>query len=306
MRRLSKGVIRLLALGALAAFYVAAQQSAGQTTESNSSGSAQDTQSHERGQQQNKPRQYSIWWPLVPDPLPPLEPPPPEWVRLERGTQLNVILDTPLSTRMTKTGEHVTFLLSEPLDVGDGLELPPDTRILGSVTEAKRPGAFGRAGKLKVKIEKIELPSGGDARLAAKLQSGDPDAMRLQADSNRAVDLYNLASWGLQGTLVGASLGGGKGAAIGAGAGAAAAILIMAARRGPDLYLEPGMPFIVTLDSAAELRGWDVKNAQKHYAGAHSSIGVNGAGESASESIPEDDSELRGNRPKLKRRPKNP
>jgi hypothetical protein len=299
-------VMRLLALGALAAFSVAAQQ-AGESSQASQATSTQaSTQPQEQTEQQNKaPRRYSIWWPLVPDPLPPLEPPPPETIRLERGTQLNVVLDTPLSTRMTKQGEHVTFLLSEPLDVGDGLELPPDTRILGTVTEAKRPGAFGRAGKLKVKIEKIELPTGGNARLTAKLQSGDPAAAPLKADSNRAVDLYNLASWGLQGTLIGASLGGGKGAAIGAGAGAAAAILIMAARRGPDLYLEPGMPFIVTLDSAVELRGWDVQNAQKQYASANGS-GADGSGETASDSNPANDSELRSNRPKLKRRPKTP
>jgi hypothetical protein len=303
MRRLTARIIGLLALGALAAFSVAAQQPASQPADSSQPASTQA-----QDQQQNKaPKQYSIWWPLVPDPLPPLEPPPPEVVRLERGTQLNVILDTPLSTRMTKTGERVTFLLSEPLDVGDGLELPPDTRILGKVTEAKRPGMFGRAGKLKVKIEQIELPTGGDARLVARLHSGDPDATRVPPDHNRATDLYNLASWGLQGTLIGAGLGGGKGAAIGAGAGAAAAILIMASRRGPDLYLEPGMPFIVTVDSPVELRGWDVQNAQKQYAGTHSSRnGAYGSSESASESNPENDPELRNNRPKLKRRPKNP
>lgn len=304
MRRLREGVLRLLALGALAAFAMAAQQPASQRAESNPSNSPSATP-QEQSQQQGKPRQYSIWWPLVPDPLPPLEPPPPEVVRLERGTQLNVILDTPLSTRMTKTGEQVTFLLSQPLDLGDGLELPPDTRILGTVTEAQRPGAFGRAGKLKVRIEKIELPTGGEARLQAKLQSGDPSATRLQADSNRATDLYNLATWSLQGTLIGASLGGGKGAGIGAGAGAAAAILIMASRRGPDLYLEPGMPFIVTLDSPAELRGWDVRIAQKQFASTGGN-GTYGARESAASGRPEDDYELRTNRPQLKRRPKNP
>jgi hypothetical protein len=298
--------MRLLGLSALAALAVAAQQPASQTAGSNPSNSTPAAAAQEQSPQQGKPRQYSIWWPLVPDPLPPLEPPPPEVVRLERGTRFNVILDTPLSTRMTQSGEHVTFLLTEPLALGDGLELPPDTRILGTVTEARRPGAFGRAGKLKVKIDKIELRTGGEARLVAGLQSGDPSATRLQADSNRAVDLYNLASWGLQGTLIGASLGGGKGAAIGAGAGAAAAILIMASRRGPDLYLEPGMPFIVTLDSPAELRGWDVRNAQKQSASAPSGRGTYGSREPAVSGRPEDDYELRTNRPQLKRRPKNP
>lgn len=292
MRRLTA----LLFLSALVVLPLAAQE---QSTEP----AASATQSTE---QQKPRRQYSIWWPLVPDPLPPLEPPPPETIQLPSGTQLNVILDTPLSTRMTKTGESVTFLLSDPLYVGDGLELPPDTRILGTVTEAKRPGMFGRAGKLKVKIEKIELPAGGDARLTARLQSGDPSAARLDADNNRATDLYNLASWGLQGTLIGAGLGGGKGAAIGAGAGAAAALILMASRRGPDLYLEPGMPFIVTLDSPVELRGWDVQNAQKQYARAHSNT-ADGPEPAASEDSSENGDVVNGTyRPKLKRRPRNP
>ena len=295
MRRLTGRITTLLALFALAAVPAGAQKPSSDPAESGQQPSEQ--------QQKQAPRQYSKWWPLVPDPLPPLEPPPPEKIQLPRGTQFNVILDTPLSTRMTKTGETVTFLLSEPLDVGDGLEIPPDTRIVGKVTEAKRSGAFGRAGKLKVKIERIELPSGGDASLTAQLQSGDPSAVRLQADHNRAADLYNLASWGLQGTLVGASLGGGKGAAIGAGAGAAVALILMASRRGPDLYLEPGMPFIVTLDSPVELRGWDVQAAQEQYASAQGTP-ANAADEISMDPSAGEDTELHSNRPQLKRRPK--
>lgn len=298
MRRLTAQSPRLLALLALAGITAAAQQVAPPPSD------PPQGEPNATGSESPQPRrQYSIWWPLVPDPLPPLEPPPPEKVVLESGVALSVVLDTPLSTRMTKQGEEVTFLLSEPLDVGDGLELPPDTRIVGTVTEAKRPGLFGRAGKLKVRIEKIELPTGGEARLRAQLQSGDPSAVRLTADNNRATDLYNLATWGLQGTLVGASIGGGKGAAIGAGAGAAAALIIMASRRGPDLYLEPGMPFIVTLDAPVELNGWDVKNAQKQYESTHS-----GPASGSDELAPSEDRDRLGGtfRPKLKHRQKKP
>ncbi len=239
------------------------------------------------------------WWVRMPE-VPPAPPaPPPEEVFVPEGTEFNVILDTPLSTRMTKKGESVTFLLAEPVDVGDGLEIPPDTRITGTVTEAKRPGIFSRAGKLKVKIEQIELPTGGDAAITARLESGDPANVRLKADSSRSADLYSLASWTLQGTLLGASVNGGKGAAYGAGAGAAAALIIMMSRRGPDLYLEPGMPFVVILDAPVELSGWDVQRAQTQYQEAQQS-----RPEATDEWSPGEDPELTTRRPKLKRRPK--
>lgn len=237
----------------------------------------------------------------MPDALAPPPAPPPEEVFVPEGTQFEVILDTPLSTRMTKKGESVIFLLAEPVDVGDGLEIPPDTRITGTVTEAKRPGIFSRAGKLKVRIEQIELPAGGDAPITARLESGDPANVRLKADSSRGADLYSLASWTLQGTLLGASVNGGKGAAYGAGAGAAAALIIMMSRRGPDLYLEPGMPFVVILDSPVELRGWDVQQSQAQYQQAQQS-----KPETTDEWSPDEDPELTTRRPKLKRRPKSP
>jgi hypothetical protein len=252
------------------------------------------------------PAQYPQpnWEPLfgknLPPPQPPL-PPAPEKVYLPDGTRLAVVLDTPLSTRITKKGESVTFLLSDPVELQDDLVLPPDTRVLATVTEAKRPGRFGKAGALKVKVERIELPTGGAATLVARLESGDPGAVRLQADNNRAADLYSLASWSLQGTLLGAAISGGKGAAIGAGAGAAAALIVLMSRRGPDVYLEPGMPFVIILDDPVELAGADVQAAQIAYERAQGMY-TDESGEITSEEAEE---ELRATgRPQLKRRPK--
>ncbi len=243
------------------------------------------------------------WNPLffkkLPPPVPPL-PPPPEKVYLPEGARLAVVLDTPLSTRMTKKGESVTFLLSEPVELQDDVVLPPDTRVLATVTEAKRPGRFGRAGALKVKVERLELPTGGEANLVARLESGDPGAVRLKADNNRAADLYSLASWSLSGTLLGAAISGGKGAAIGAGAGAAAALIILMSRRGPDVYLEPGMPFTVILDKPVEFSGAQVQAAQMAYERAQGMY-TDESGEITSEEAEE---ELRATgRPQLKRRP---
>ena len=297
MRRLSRHAVALLAFVALAGPSGAAPQ----TQETASVANSPQQTSQGQSQQDEVNLDMSAWR-MFP-PLPPVETPPappPDKVLIQRGARFDVVLDTPLSTRMTRTGERVTFLVANPHYVGDGLEIPCDTRITGTVTEAQRPGAFGRAGKLKVRVDRIELPTGGSARISAQLQSADPAATRVPHDS-RGANLYTLATWTLNGTLIGASIKGGKGAAVGAGAGAAVALILMASQRGPDLYLEPGMPFEVTLEQPVELDGWDVKAAQPQRA---STRDPQATAQAESDPSAASDPELRSNRPQLKRRPK--
>lgn len=240
----------------------------------------------------------------LPPPPPPPEKPafvPPEKVFLP-ATAIAVVLDTPVSTRITKKGQEVVFLTSESIRVGDGLELPPDTRIIASVVQAKKPGMFGRPGAMKIKIERIELEGQGTP-VVGRLEGVDANAGKITTDGTRAADLYTLATWSLTGTLMGAQIGGGKGALIGAGAGAAAAILIGMSRRGPDLYLEPGTPFSVVLDEVVELPGAAVYAAGQKYEE------INGPGASRRREKSEEemlDSLSDPTRPQVKHRPKPP
>ncbi len=188
----------------------------------------------------------------------------PNTVVIPAGTRIAVVLDTPLSTRISKTGQLVTFRSSESLLVAQDLAIPPDTAFTGKVVEARRPGGFGRTGSLRVKVERIQLLNGTGADLTARLDTQDADKHgRISSDSSRAAQLYNLAIWTAQGTLIGAQIGGGKGAATGAGAGAAVALLIMMAKHGRDVYLEPGTPFLVILDRPLSLPGQAVLAAQQ-------------------------------------------
>ena len=243
-------------------------------------------------------------------PLEPIVVPPelPDRAAIPAGTRIAVVLDTPLSTRISKKGQLVTFRTSDPLRVGDLLEIPPETAFTGSVIEAKRPGAFGKPGVLRVKVDHINLSTGAAAEVIARLDSADSNAS-LTTDNQRASDLYNLVLYTTQGTLLGAQIRGGKGAAIGAGAGAAVALLIMMSRRGPDVYLEPGMPFVVVLDQPLELPAREISIAQQSYARAHridpsassGPIRATTPGENRA-----DDPETDPGRPKLKRRPRPP
>ncbi len=255
--------------------------------------------------------------PTAPAPAERVAPPPPlpASVTIPGATRIAVVLDTPLSTRIAKLGQQVRFLTSEPLQLADPIELPPDTEFIGRVVEARRPGAFGKSGALRVKLERINLPRGVSRDIVAHLDSPDMKSNgRLTTDNKRTTDLMNLASYTLQGTLIGARIKGGKGAAVGAGAGAAVALIIAMAQKGADIYLEPGMPFSVVVERPVDLPGADVYGAQQNYSRAHHLAdhldGAATPSPSAVEGGPierdPDGNPIDPGRPKLKRRQKLP
>src|SRR3990172_1145328 len=140
---------------------------------------------------------------LVPAPRP-----APATVELPAGTRILVVLDTPLSTRISKKGHPVSFRTTDSVWLQDNLELPPDTEILGTVVEARRPGGFGRPGTLKVQITGVRLTNGTETRMAARLDSADLKQGRLSADKNRTAGAVDMAQWAIVGTLAGLQIGG--------------------------------------------------------------------------------------------------
>jgi hypothetical protein len=220
-------------------------------------------------------------------------------VEVPGGTRLEVVLDTPLSTRISRTGQRVVFRTEEALPLQRGLMLPAGTAVVGEVVDAARPGGFGRAGRLRVSVDAIELPSGTRVETAARLTAADPaDYGGKASDNNRVTDLVELAQWSLLGTWIGREVKGGKGAAAGAGAGAAVALILMASRRGPDLYLEPGTPFHVVLQAPVALSASEVASA--HYA----ALRTGQAERARAQEFDDDPPRSERTRPELKRRPR--
>jgi hypothetical protein len=239
--------------------------------------------------------------------LPPPAPTPvpvPATVELLKGTRIPVTLETPLSTRISKKGQQVIFRTTDPVPV-ESLELPPDTEISATVVEARRPGGFGRPGTLKVRIDGIRLSNSTHVEVPARLDSADVKQGKISADRNAGSNVMDLAQWATLGTLVGWQTGGGSGAGYGAAAGAAAALIIMMARRGPDLYLEPGMPFAVVVDQDTTLPGAEIHAAQQAWAAANPGPSSGDSSSASVDSDPADNSRVPASRrPVLKRRPR--
>ncbi len=201
--------------------------------------------------------------PLVPELLPHLV----GTVSIAAGTVFDVVLATPLSTRIAQPGQQVEFRTTADVPLGDGFLLPEATLFRGSVVHLRRPGGFGRSGVLRVDVRELDLRNGAVAPVVAQLQASDPAAYSPSgSDRNPAVNILDLSQWVLLGTVFGRDVAGGQGAAIGAGIGATAALILLSSRRGPDMYLEPGTPFRIVLDQPVELP------AEKVFAAQHTAL----------------------------------
>ncbi|MCL6564935.1 MAG: hypothetical protein K6U09_00770 [Acidobacteriia bacterium] len=244
--------------------------------------------------------------PLVPELLPRLV----GTVSIPAGTAFDVVLATPLSTRIAQPGQPVEFRTTTDVPLGDGFLLPEETLFRGSVVHLRRPGGFGRSGVLRVDVSELDLRNGAVAPVVARLHASDPVAYSPGgSDRNPAANILDLAQWVLLGTVFGREVAGGKGAAIGAGAGATAALILLSSRRGPEMYLEPGTPFRIVLERPVELP------AEKVFAAQHAALrarSVRALPEGAVDPQPAADATARETesgrndpgRPKLKRRPK--
>lgn len=190
----------------------------------------------------------------------------PTQIVIPSNQNIPVELDTTVSTVNVKKGQIVAFRTLYSMPLGNGLELPPETQILGHVVEVKRPAHFGREGELRLAVDRIKLNTGGSVDLSAHLDSGEMKGQgRFAADEPHASDLHPVAVDAAGGALMGAVIDGAKGAGTGAGTGAALAVLILKSPRGQNVYLEQGMRFAVILDQPAVLSGAAVYAAQEEF-----------------------------------------
>ncbi|HVA93379.1 MAG TPA: hypothetical protein VNI36_00595 [Candidatus Dormibacteraeota bacterium] len=199
-------------------------------------------------------------------PAPPARPELPAQIALPVKKPIPVVLDTPLSTLVSKQGEVVKFRLTYSILLGNSLEIPPDTEFLGHIVEVKRSGHFGKPGVIHLAVDRVRLEPGGETSIQAHLDSTDLKGQRQFAnDKPPSHDARGAVLDTAGGALLGAAIGGAKGAVVGAGAGAAVAVLILMSRRGQDFYLQAGTPFTVTLDQPAYLSGAAVYAAQQNF-----------------------------------------
>ena len=116
------------------------------------------------------------------------------------------------NSKNASVGDKIVFLLSNGLSTQEGTEvLPTGTKFVAEITDIKKPKAFNRSGKIYLKFNYLEYPSGTQQAVNAKIFNKKEFLSRGK---------MNALGKGLGSTLGGMAVGTAAGCGIGIAAGA--------------------------------------------------------------------------------------
>ncbi|MBI4480693.1 MAG: TrbI/VirB10 family protein [Acidobacteria bacterium] len=183
-------------------------------------------------------------------------------VTLPAGTTLQVVLETHLNTKDSKSGDSFRSRLVLPVFVDEQEVLPIGGIVEGTVVRVQGPGRVSGKAEMQLRPEKIILPNGDEMPLSATIAGGtagenttvDSDEGTVQASGKKGMDTRGTVGSAATGAIMGAVIadqagaGIGAGAAIGAGAIVAVAVLRQIFKKGNDADLPAGSEISLELN----------------------------------------------------------
>jgi hypothetical protein len=142
------------------------------------------------------------------------EAPKPRPIIVPADTRISVVLDQPVGSKRSTTGETFTATVEASVEVDGKVAIPKGARTTGIVKEAKAAGRFKGGAVLELALTSVTL---GDKDY--EIATSAP-AVTTKGKGKRTATMVGGGAGG--GAAIGAVAGGGKGAAIGALIGAAA------------------------------------------------------------------------------------
>ena len=177
------------------------QTAAPDTTSNDSSNTAANNSSGDTMNGSNSSKNSAVREAIAPKPL-----------VVPAETALTVVLDEPLGSKTSSTGQNFSATVAAPVEVDGRTAIPKGAHVTGVVRDAKSAGRFKGGAVLSVALESVTV-----GRATYELHTTD----RTQATKGKG---KRSAGWigggGAAGALIGGLAGGGKGAAIGAIVGA--------------------------------------------------------------------------------------
>ena len=169
------------------------------------------------------------------EPVVPRPDPGPAPVKIPDGTELTLVLETPLSSVDSKPGDLVVAKVERAIDDTGAIALPGATYVEGRVLEVRNSGRVKGRPRVVAAFDRIIL-RGEPRRL-------ETTPIVVEAESGAKRDATIVAGATAAGAVLGAILGGkggaGKGAILGGGAGA------VLATRGKEVDLPAGSRWTV-------------------------------------------------------------
>jgi hypothetical protein len=158
------------------------------------------------------------------------------------GTEMDVRLQTALSSATAKVEERFEATTLVDLRLGGAVRIPAGTIVRGFVGSVRTAGRVERKGSLTLAFDEILLPQG-----ASRLRASVTKAL----DGKSSEDISRIGTGAAIGAIVGGIIGGGKGVLLGVLVGGGGTI---AATDGSDVNLPIGTVLRLRVDAPLEIR----------------------------------------------------
>src|SRR5713101_2867578 len=174
--------------------------------------------------------------------------PKPEVITIPAGTHLLMKLISPLHTTSSTPGSGVYLETAFPIVENSRVVIPEHTRVMGVVTDERRPGRVQGRAQMRLRFTQLILPDNHELSVVGSLQSLPGSSTNRTVNHEGTIepvdqidaDVYTVAKTTGAGVLVGSirhvGIGVGRGALIGAGLGLAKVLFT----RGDEISLPVG------------------------------------------------------------------
>jgi hypothetical protein len=164
-------------------------------------------------------------------------------ITIPAGTQLAVVLDTPVSSEASRIEEAVTAHLTRPIHVHGQAVLATGSRVTGVVTDATRSAKVKGRAHVAMRFDSL-TPHGDEQRYAIRTAS-----IARTAASTKQKDAVEIGAPAAGGAIIGALVGGKKGALVGTAIGGGAGTAAVLSTRGKEVHLPKGTALTIRLTS---------------------------------------------------------
>src|SRR6266478_1185318 len=174
--------------------------------------------------------------------------PQPEVITIPAGAHLLMKLISPLHTTSSTPGSGVYLETALPVVENNRVVIPEHTRVMGLVTDERRPGRVQGRAQMRLKFTQLILPDNRQLSVVGSLQSLPGSSANRTVNHEGTIepvdqidaDVYTVAKTTGAGVLIGSirhvGIGVGQGALIGAGLGLAKVLFT----RGDEISLPVG------------------------------------------------------------------
>lgn len=171
------------------------------------------------------------------------------------GTVMRVRVNRTLTSKTARVGDTFTSTVTEPVYSTNGaVVIPIGSTVTGRIDSVTPAANQGKPGQIDAHFTSVRLPNGRTRSIngsltdlvSGKTTSDNEGGASARKMNNRKVVFIGGGAVG--GTILGAAIGGGKGAAIGAILGGAGGFLGERMTKGPEAEIRSGTEFGIYLN----------------------------------------------------------